>query len=433
MIVRELPFDNPEAYHPDAFAAACDELHGAANSTLFDGELQAVWRLADVNHVLSGKDPAISNKNTLDPLTKPSALAKNAQNWLGLARLVRYVTPATANANGARHRAVKAVVNDRHALHSHSLSPELTEQNFGELVERQTETATDQLAERLRQNGGTADLAATFMQPLATRVIGEIIGFDPEDHDQIQTWSDGQTSLLGRVLEHSEQPSAIDALADLAVACHGLIQQRRKCPMDDLASVLARKRPDKHTLSTRTAGSAAMNMIAAGYSTTYGTFLNSMRFLSSPEGREHWEGLDNPDDPTYAKRLVPELIRLETGLVGWKRQTVGEVTLADGSTIPAGRQILALLGVANRDPKFADPHTVRLDRPRHPMPVSFGIGPHLCMGRGLAELEIRQALTALRVRFPDMSVASADPVQAPSYDPDKLFRTLQGLTVAASA
>jgi cytochrome P450 len=47
--------------------------------------------------------------------------------------------------------------------------------------------------------------------------------------------------------------------------------------------------------------------------------------------------------------VTAELLRRETALIGWKRKAQGTMVLADGSAIPAGRQILTLIGVAGSD------------------------------------------------------------------------------------
>ena len=423
MHIDRLPFTDTGAHEPEALADFYQKLHTAPDSTFYDEHTDAfvVWRHTDVSHILSGKDPAVSNKNTLDTLDPKSSLMANPRTYSGITKLVLHTTPATANAPHEVHKRVAGVVYDEDS--HQSLNRRHFTRNYGELVLRQVGDITDRFGQKLHDDGG-ADFSRDYVRPLASRIIGEILGFTDKEQAMIQRWSDAQTSLLGQHLGKAEQGSAMDGLASLAMACHGLVKARRQQPKADLASLLADKTND---LSVKEATSTAMNLIAAGYATTYGTMQNSLRYLLSPACRQHWERLD---DPEYARRLVPELIRLETGLVGWKRYAERDVKLTDGSHIPGGHQIIALLGAANRDPIFTDPNTVQLDRPNMAKQMSFGIGPHLCMGRELAHLETTAALVALRSTIPTLAIEDrADwPI---TYDADNLFRTIRSLPVTA--
>lgn len=220
-----------------------------------------------------------------------------------------------------------------------------------------------------------------------------------------------------------ELATAIAALAELSRACTDLIGQRARCPGNDLATLLAQAHAGR-ALPRKLAASAAMNLIAAGYITTYGTLLNSMSYLLSAAGREHWDALA---DPGYLPALTSELLRRETALVGWKRKASSRVVLGDGSAIEAGRQILALIGAANCDPEvFTHPHEIRPDRNLAGKALlTFGLGPHSCVGSGLATLELELSLRALRQNFPGIRLAGA----RRSYAPDNLFRIPDSLPV----
>ena len=63
--------------------------------------------------------------------------------------------------------------------------------------------------------------------------------------------------------------------------------------------------------------------------------------------------------------------------------------------MPAGRVVFSLLGAANRDPlRFPDPDRLDLGR-RDVRAMSFGGGPHYCLGAALARIEAAEALPAL--------------------------------------
>ncbi|HZM84892.1 MAG TPA: cytochrome P450 [Candidatus Limnocylindrales bacterium] len=411
------PFTQPDAYQPEALARNYDALHSSGVSSLREQTtgLYAIWKYDDVEQILKGADDSVSNKTTLNPLTPMARFAANPAAWPSLAHLVT-VPAATANAHGQQHEEVRRAVFAQGGL---SLRLDATTLAFGELIARRAQAAADDLASR---GGATNDFAAVFARPLAAGVISAIVGFGAQDEWRVQQWSDAQTALLGRPLDRRGQKVGVRGLSDLSRACRALAKARAASPASDLASHLL-----AHGLDVRRAGATLMNIMAAGYSTSYGTLLNSMRFLLSAEGRSWWDGLAHEDS---LPDLVTELIRVETGLIGWKRLAAKDVRLSDGTLIPAGSQMLLMLGAANRDPdRFTEPHRIRRDRAerKEPKPLTFGTGPHLCLGREVARAEISVALSVLRHRFPGMVLQP--PTGWFRYDPDYLFRTPVSLPV----
>ena len=81
---------------------------------------------------------------------------------------------------------------------------------------------------------------------------------------------------------------------------------------------------------------------------------------------------------------------------------------------------MLLVGAAHRDPAaFGDPDRLDLSRDEA-RPLSFGGGPHFCMGASLARMEGEIAIGALLRRFPRLELA-AEPVRATTF-------TLRGLS-----
>ena len=103
-------------------------------------------------------------------------------------------------------------------------------------------------------------------------------------------------------------------------------------------------------------------------------------------------------DLSLVPALVEECLRLETPLPLMFRTARHDVEVA-GKQVKAGQKVGVFMGAANRDPAvFERPDEVILDRP-HNRHLTFGAGPHRCVGSNLARLQIQIAVTCLLERL----------------------------------
>jgi cytochrome P450 len=85
-----------------------------------------------------------------------------------------------------------------------------------------------------------------------------------------------------------------------------------------------------------------------------------------------------------------------------------------GKTLKAGDTVRVGLGAANRDPAvFADPDRFDIRRQMGSPPLSFGAGPHFCIGAALARFETRLAIETIADRWPDLALVTTAPVKDP--------------------
>jgi cytochrome P450 len=78
---------------------------------------------------------------------------------------------------------------------------------------------------------------------------------------------------------------------------------------------------------------------------------------------------------------------------------------------PEGTLIFAVAASANRDPEsWDDPDELDIEAERdRAKPLTFGAGPHFCLGANLARAELQEALAFLAQRMPDLAL-DGDPV-----------------------
>jgi cytochrome P450 len=119
------------------------------------------------------------------------------------------------------------------------------------------------------------------------------------------------------------------------------------------------------------------------------------------------------EDRSLIPRVIDEALRFEPTGHATARYVMQDVDL-HGTTIPAGSAVLLLVASANRDPRrYTDPDVFDIHRDdiQH---LTFGFGPHYCLGANLARLEGRVALDELLNRFPEWDVDEAGMELAPT-------------------
>jgi len=111
---------------------------------------------------------------------------------------------------------------------------------------------------------------------------------------------------------------------------------------------------------------------------------------------DQWDLVRN--DPSMIPPAINEILRMEAPIQGFSRYVARDYDL-DGIPLPAGSRAIVFYGAANRDPQqFADPDRFDVRRANAGRHMSFGAGPHMCLGMNLAKLEMRALFTALARR-----------------------------------
>ena len=190
---------------------------------------------------------------------------------------------------------------------------------------------------------------------------------------------------------------------------------------DDLVSELIRAEVNGHRLLDEEIYPFLLLLLPAGAETTYRSASNLLFGLLSHPGQL---------DAVRANRgLVPhaieEALRWETPLLTITRMAAEDLELG-GVPIPKGALIAVSLGAANRDPgRYRTPGAFDIFRdPKQHM--SFGHGPHLCLGMHLARLEMRVLLNAVLDRLPHLRL---DPAVQDPHIHGLVFRSPPDLRV----
>lgn len=253
---------------------------------------------------------------------------------------------------------------------------------------------------------GTADLVAAFTAPLPTRVTVHLLGFPPEDADQIAVWTQ---EVMDSTFPGTNRTERGEGLENAFPELVGYIDEQihRRGDGDAAGDILSRLialEVDGVHLTLRQVRALARNLITGGFTTT-----------SQLLGNLLYEVLRDPavdtavrTDPSALGRAIEESLRVAPPVLFVPRGCVHDTTIAGDVPVHPGERIVVGTGCANRDEQlFPDADAFRVDRGNADQHLTFGYGPHVCPGAALARAEARIAITAFLERFPPGSIRLA--------------------------
>lgn len=248
------------------------------------------------------------------------------------------------------------------------------------------------------------------------------MGLDEPARDRMRYWSEHAFSDG----THDSRQVA-DALAEFRAFGADLLTERRRAPGDDLISGLVAAADQEGGVPESRLVGLVCGLVVGGHDSTMTMLGNALLYLLG-ERPETWPRLGA--DEQAAGHLVDRIIHLVPlgDDRGSARHAVTDVEVG-GVTIPAGAIVLADCGMANRDPEVFPPGTLRdLFAPLEAPTLSFGAGPHYCLGAWLARTELQLALHRLAARFPGLRLA--EPVDTVSWRAGTTSRSPQRLSVS---
>lgn len=270
-------------------------------------------------------------------------------------------------------------------------------------VRRLAEEAVDRFAAGLIDGSVTeVDLVHEMLSDVPAEVLFVFLGIPDADIERVKRWSAGRALLTWGRLPSDEVRAQIPGFVEYVQYCFDLVDHLELHPGDDYTSELLRRLRDEQPddMDKGRVAQTLFGLLMAGHETTTNQSASAVRaLLSDPPA---WQRLC--DDPGLIPSAVEELIRFDCSVIAWRRRTRVPVTLS-GVEIPAGAQVLTLLGSANRDESvFPDGDRLDLDRDNSRQHLAFGFGSHHCLGAPLARLELRVFLEVLTRRLPGLRI-----------------------------
>jgi cytochrome P450 len=254
-------------------------------------------------------------------------------------------------------------------------------------------------------DAGSVDLIESLAFPLPFNVIAEMLGMPPTDNARLRELA----GIVGRSLEPGTDPDLMRAIAAANAELYAMTAEavawKRRNPGSDLLTGLIEAEDDGDVLSDAELVAQVVLLYLAGHETTVNLIGNGVLALL----RNPAQLAELRSRPELIENAIEELLRYDAPVQISRRITTAPYTVGD-KEIPPGSFVLGSLASANRDPRTFGPTADRLilDRENARSHVSFGAGPHHCLGAVLARLEGRISIGRLITRFPNLALA-ADP------------------------
>lgn len=260
----------------------------------------------------------------------------------------------------------------------------------------------DTLADRAERivkqakDSGSGDFVTDVACELPLQAIAELLGIPQHDRHKVFDWSNQMIAYSDP--EYSIDPEA--ASVELLGYSYNMAEERKKCPMDDIATKLVHADIDGAGLSSDEFGFFVLLLAVAGNETTRNAITHGMHaFLNNPD---QWE-LFKAERPSTA---ADEIVRWSTPVMSFQRTATMDTSLG-GADIKAGQRVGLFYSSANFDADVFDaPESFDVTRDPNPHLGFGGTGAHYCIGASLARLEIDLIFNAIAEHMPGLKQAA---------------------------
>ena len=277
---------------------------------------------------------------------------------------------------------------------------------------------------------GEADFASDIAAELPLMTLAELMGVPEEDRMLLFDWSNRvigyqdeeysvsdyfdpaaatdmarrsreirstmESAANGRIVD----PRSREGMADMYAYAHDLAQYRREYPGEDVVSILLAAEDEQGAITDAEFETMFFLFAVAGNETLRNAIPSGLFAL-----------LQHPAelacllaDPSLLPSAIDEMLRFAPPVVHFRRTATRDIEFG-GRQIKAGAKLVVYHAAANRDPAvFDDPD--RFDITRSPNDhLSFGAGPHFCLGSHVAHSQMNAMFEQVLWRMEDLALA----------------------------
>jgi cytochrome P450 len=247
--------------------------------------------------------------------------------------------------------------------------------------------------------GEEIDFVPQIAAKLPIFVAERVLGLEGLTLEEVGRWVDALEALTRVESVEDLEKAAVD-FGTMGQVLAETLEKKMLEPGDDLFSLLLATHLDGEPLNPAVALSHVSTLISNG-GTTRALLASSAALLAEHPVQRGWIR----EDPDLLSPAIEEILRLAPPARGFSRLVVKDTEL-NGTSLKAGQYIYMLYPAANRDPSvFVDAERFDIKRRWEQLHVSFGFGPHSCLGQPLVRLEVSALLRELLARYADWQVA----------------------------
>ncbi|WP_372862238.1 cytochrome P450 [Spongiibacter sp.] len=273
---------------------------------------------------------------------------------------------------------------------------------------------------QMRERDGRCDFAGdiAFWYPL--RVVMQLIGIPRQDEADILALTQRLFAPDAYISEDKDSATVfMETVQAMSEYFSVLVDERRRQPRDDIASVLANARLGGELIDPFTLTSYLVLLATAGHDTTSASLAGGLlALLQHPEQLRRLQG-----EPALCAGAADEMIRWVSPVKHFARTVLADTELA-GAALKKGDTVVMFFESANRDAQaIAQPDVFDVGRPpsKH---LAFGHGRHNCLGMHLARMEITCFMQQLLPQLASLELAGE-----PGYIPSHFVSGLSSLPI----
>ncbi|WP_300393971.1 cytochrome P450 [Henriciella sp.] len=274
--------------------------------------------------------------------------------------------------------------------------------NLRERVDMKVASLLDGMEAKAKETGGPLDMVEMFSAELPLFTLCEILGVEEVDRPKLVKWMHyleraGDTMRQGDALDPELFGAFVQNVLEMFEYGKAVLQARRKEPRDDLLTAIANAEVDGAKLSDEMLDGSWLLIVFAGNDTTRNSLSGTMKLLTEfPEQKQKLV-----DDPSLITNMTHEAIRMVSPVI-YMRRTATEDAEIHGQKIAEGEKVVMYYGAANRDPEiFETPDRMDVTRANAKDHLAFGMGPHVCLGQRVANMQLEAAYRQILARFPN--------------------------------
>ena len=335
-----------------------------------------ITRYDDVRSILSSDNITVDRLNTFYSKL-PSDEAKL------LEEIVKYLNLWAAFRNPPDHTRIRKI-----------MMVAFTRKSITEMQPK-INAITDATLSKLK-NINEIDLVNNYASPIPALTIMHLLGVPIDMLGEFKSWSDDMSKFIGGARNDKHKyEKASRGCRKMVSFFREIIQERRKNPSEGFLMDLINASVENDKFSDDELIATCMLILFAGHETTTNLISNGiLTLIRNP--LELKKLLKNPNliDPT-----IEEIMRFDGPTNSLVRNVERDHKLHD-KELKKGDRVFAMVSSANRDENiFSEPDIFKIDRSpnRH---LTFGYGPHLCIGAALAREEGRIAISNFFQHYP---------------------------------